>query len=72
MYSSALGKAAVAASYSNYKAIVVLTKTPISRRTSNESSLVDMMKIQSNSFRIRKINGQVIAITAGGVGEQKF
>jgi hypothetical protein len=32
MYSSALGKAAVAAaSYSNYKAIVVLDKTPIFR-----------------------------------------
>jgi hypothetical protein len=31
VYSSALGKAVAAASYSNYKAIVVLDKSPIFR-----------------------------------------
>jgi hypothetical protein len=41
VYSSALGKAAVAAaSYNNYKAIVVLTKRLFSGRTSNRESCV--------------------------------
>jgi selenophosphate synthase len=76
VYSIALGKAAVAAaSYSNYQAIVVLDKMPIFKVTVKGKVVLgrydENTKPTSFSGPGKIVNGQaVIALTAGGVGEQ--
>ena len=77
VYSSALGKAAVAAaSYSNYQAIVVLDKNAYFQGEAVTGKVVlgrydDNTKPTSFSGPGKIVNGQaVISLTAGGVGEQ--
>ncbi|NGY36125.1 gliding motility protein GldM [Flavobacterium sp. XN-5] len=79
VYSSALGKAAVAAaSYSNYQAIVVLDKNAYFQGEAVTGKVVlgrydDNTKPTSFSGPGKIVNGQaVISMTAGGVGEQKI
>lgn len=77
VYSIALGKAAVAAaSYSNYQAIVVLDKNAYFQGEAVKGKVVlgrydENTKPTSFSGPGKIVNGQaVIALTAGGVGEQ--
>ncbi|MEZ7500610.1 gliding motility protein GldM [Flavobacterium sp. Arc3] len=77
VYSSALGKAAVAAaSYSNYEAIVVLDKNAYFQGETVTGKVVlgrydGNTKPTSFSGPGKIVNGQaVISMTAGGVGEQ--
>jgi gliding motility-associated protein GldM len=77
VYSSALGKAAVAAaSYSNYKAIVVLDKSAYFQGETVTGKVVlgrydENTKPTSFSGPGKIVNGQaVISMTAGGIGEQ--
>ncbi len=77
VYSIALGKAAVAAaSYSNYQAIVVLDKNAYFQGEAVTGKVVlgrydENTKPTSFSGPGKIVNGQaVIALTAGGVGEQ--
>jgi gliding motility-associated protein GldM len=79
VYSSALGKAAVAAaSYSNYKAIVVLDKSAYFQGETVTGKVVlgrydENTKPTSFSGPGKIVNGQaVISMTAGGIGEQKI
>jgi gliding motility-associated protein GldM len=79
VYSAALGKAAVAAaSYSNYKAIVVLDKNAYFQGENVTGKVVlgrydDNTKPTSFSGPGKIVNGQaLISMTAGGVGEQKI
>jgi gliding motility-associated protein GldM len=79
VYSSALGKAAVAAaSYSNYEAIVVLDKNAYFQGETVTGKVVlgrydGNTKPTSFSGPGKIVNGQaVISMTAGGVGEQKI
>jgi gliding motility-associated protein GldM len=79
IYSAALGKAAVAAaSYSNYKAIVVLEKNAYFQGETVKGKVVlgrydENTKPTSFQGPGKLENGQaVISLTAGGVGEQKI
>jgi gliding motility-associated protein GldM len=79
VYSTALGKAAVAAaSYSNYKAIVVLDKSAYFQGETVTGKVVlgrydENTKPTSFSGPGKIENGQaVISMTAGGVGEQSI
>lgn len=79
VYSSALGKAAVAAaSYSNYKAIVVLDKSAYFQGETVTGKVVlgrydENTKPTSFSGPGKIVNGQaVISMTAGGIGEQSI
>ena len=79
VYSSALGKAAVAAaSYSNYEAIVVLDKNAYFQGETVTGKVVlgrydGNTKPTSFSGPGKIVNGQaLISMTAGGVGEQKI
>ncbi|MDN3674616.1 gliding motility protein GldM [Flavobacterium branchiarum] len=82
VYSSALGKAAVqAASYSNYKAIVVLDKSAYFQGETVTGKVVLGRyddNTQPTSFILngrpgKIVNGQaVVEMTAGGVGEQNI
>jgi gliding motility-associated protein GldM len=80
VYSSALGKAAVAAaSYSNYKAIVVLDKNAYFQGEQVTGKVVlgrydeNTVPISVTGAKLDPATGQAkIAITAGGVGEQNF
>jgi gliding motility-associated protein GldM len=77
VYSSALGKAAVAAaSYSNYKAIVLDKKRLFSGRTSNGKVVLgadeNTVPISVTGAKLDPATKAKIAITAGGVGEQNF
>jgi gliding motility-associated protein GldM len=79
VYSSALGKAAVAAaSYNNYQAIVVLDKNAYFQGEAVTGKVVlgrydDNTKPTSFSGPGKIVNGQaVISMTAGGIGEQKI
>lgn len=79
VYSSALGKAAVAAaSYSNYKAIVVLDKNAYFQGETVTGKVVlgrydENTQPTSFSGPGKIVNGQaVISMTAGGIGEQSI